>query len=114
MGSASKPKLAQTLFGIKIELKITMQKRILLLFLFNVFLLNAQAQSVDPLRATDAEAQQIWVDNLMNSMTIEEKIGHKISTDFKDFFSICNGLELGWKFKLEYGNRRAERNRVGE
>ncbi len=34
--------------------------------------------------------------------TIEEKIGHKISTDFKDFFSICNGLELGWKFKLEY------------
>ena len=52
-----------------------MQKKILLIFLFNVFLLNAQAQSVDPLRAKDAVAQKIWVDSLMNSMTIEEKIG---------------------------------------
>ncbi|MCH3882431.1 MULTISPECIES: glycoside hydrolase family 3 N-terminal domain-containing protein [Tenacibaculum] len=52
-----------------------MQKRILLLFLLNVFLLSAQAQSVDPLRATDAAAQQIWVDSIINNMTVEEKIG---------------------------------------
>lgn len=52
-----------------------MQKRIFLLFLFNVFLLNAQAQSVDPLRARDFKQQEIWVDSLMNVMTIDQKIG---------------------------------------
>ena len=52
-----------------------MQKRILLLFLFNVFLGFAQAQSIDPLRARDFEQQQVWVDSLINSMTVDEKIG---------------------------------------
>ena len=52
-----------------------MRKRVFLLFLFNAFLLNAQAQSVDPLRAKDVNAQQIWVDSIINNMTIDEKIG---------------------------------------
>ncbi len=64
-----------------------MQKRITLLFLLvSIGFLQAQIsiseisseniyQSTDPLRAKDFKHQQKWVDSLMNSMTIDEKIG---------------------------------------
>jgi beta-glucosidase-like glycosyl hydrolase/CubicO group peptidase (beta-lactamase class C family) len=51
-----------------------MKKKVLLVF-FIGFVLNLFSQSVDPLRAKDFEAQEIWVDSLMNSMTVDEKIG---------------------------------------
>ena len=51
-----------------------MKKKIILLATFLVagFL---HSQSVDPLRTKDFEAQEIWVDSILNSMTIDEKIG---------------------------------------
>ena len=51
-----------------------MKKKIFLL-LFIAFVFKLQAQSIDPLKTKDAEYQQIWVDSLMNNMTIDEKIG---------------------------------------
>ncbi len=44
-----------------------------LLFIFNLFTTNAQ--SIDPLRAFDAQAQEKWVDSIMQSLTVNEKIG---------------------------------------
>ncbi|MDD7913267.1 glycoside hydrolase family 3 N-terminal domain-containing protein [Polaribacter ponticola] len=51
-----------------------MKKKILLLFLF-AFVVKMQSQTIDPLRTKDYEAQEIWVDSIMGSMTIDEKIG---------------------------------------
>ncbi|MBI9042723.1 glycoside hydrolase family 3 N-terminal domain-containing protein [Lutibacter sp.] len=51
-----------------------MTKRILFTFLLlNVCLL--QAQGIDPLKTKDEFTQKKWVDSLLNSMTIEDKIG---------------------------------------
>ena len=51
-----------------------MKKKLLLLCL--VAIVNAlQSQTIDPLRTKDFEAQDIWVDSIMNNMTIDEKIG---------------------------------------
>ena len=50
-------------------------KKELLIILFIGFVFNFFAQSVDPLRTKDAEAQEIWVDSIINNMTIDEKIG---------------------------------------
>ena len=51
-----------------------MYKRILFTFLIlSNFLL--QAQELDPLKAKDEFAQKKWVDSLLNTMTIDEKIG---------------------------------------
>lgn len=50
-----------------------MCKNIVVVLLFIANLLNAQ--SVDPLRAGDVEAQNKWVEDVINSMTIDEKIG---------------------------------------
>ena len=51
-----------------------MRKRILFISLFFVaFFTNAQ--SLDPLLTEDFEAQEKWVTSLMDSMTVEEKIG---------------------------------------
>ena len=50
-------------------------KKELLLFLFIGFVFNLSAQSVDPLRTKDAEAQKVWVDSIMKNMTLDEKIG---------------------------------------
>ncbi|MGK0455382.1 MAG: hypothetical protein ACJAYY_002877, partial [Paraglaciecola sp.] len=47
----------------------------LLFILLVIFSYNLSAQTIDPLRTKDFEAQEIWVDSLMNSMTIDEKIG---------------------------------------
>ena len=53
-----------------------MQKRKLLVLFFIInSILTIQSQSVDPLRAKDVKAQQIWVDSIMQSMNIDEKIG---------------------------------------
>ncbi|ARV06287.1 beta-N-acetylglucosaminidase [Polaribacter sp. SA4-10] len=51
-----------------------MKKKIFLV-LFIAFVFKINAQSIDPLKTKDAEYQQIWVDSLMNNMTIDEKIG---------------------------------------
>ena len=50
-------------------------KKKLLVFLFIGFVFNLSALSVDPLRTKDAEAQKVWVDSIMNNMSIDEKIG---------------------------------------
>lgn len=51
-----------------------MYKKILFTFLIlSNFLL--QAQELDPLKAKDEFAQKKWVDSLLNTMTIDEKIG---------------------------------------
>ena len=47
-----------------------------LLFVFCIAVVsNLCAQSVAPLRAVDFKAQQIWVDSLMTTMTVDQKIG---------------------------------------
>lgn len=51
-----------------------MKNKLLLIVLF-AFVFNIQAQSLDPLITKDAEAQTIWVDSILNTMTIDEKIG---------------------------------------
>ena len=51
-----------------------MKTKICLLFLI-VFAIKLQSQRIDPLRTKDFEAQEIWVDSILNNMTIDEKIG---------------------------------------
>ncbi|MFB0938159.1 MAG: glycoside hydrolase family 3 N-terminal domain-containing protein [Urechidicola sp.] len=51
-----------------------MRKRILFITLFFVTFF-ANAQSLDPLLTEDYEVQEEWVTSLMDSMTVEEKIG---------------------------------------
>jgi len=50
-----------------------MKNNLMLLFVF--CFLGLQAQSKDPLQTKDKEAQEKWVDNILNNMTNEEKIG---------------------------------------
>ena len=51
-----------------------MMKKIVV-FLIVAFVQLANAQQVDPLLAKDEKAQAVWVDSLMNSMSVDEKIG---------------------------------------
>jgi hypothetical protein len=51
-----------------------MKKKIFLL-VFIAIVCNLSAQRLDPLRTIDFEAQNIWVDSIMNTMSIDEKIG---------------------------------------
>ena len=51
-----------------------MKIKIVLIF-FIVVVQQLQSQTLDPLRTKDYEAQEIWVDSLMQKMTIDEKIG---------------------------------------
>ncbi len=47
-----------------------------ILFLFALTSISfLQAQEFDPLQAKDSEAQTAWVDSIMKSMTIDEKLG---------------------------------------
>lgn len=46
-----------------------------LVFLTFVFVQLINAQQIDPLLAKDGEAQKIWVDSIMKSMSVDEKIG---------------------------------------
>ena len=50
-------------------------KKSILLLLLTLIGSNIVAQRLDPLRTTDFEAQNIWVDSIMNKMSIDEKIG---------------------------------------
>ena len=50
-------------------------KKSILLLLLTLIGFNILAQRLDPLRTTDFEAQNIWVDSIMNTMSIDEKIG---------------------------------------
>ncbi len=50
-----------------------MKKLVFLIILCSVSILNAQ--NLDPLRTNDYYAQEKWVDSILNSMTIDEKIG---------------------------------------
>ena len=43
--------------------------------IFIAFIFKFQAQSIDPLRTKDFKAQEIWVDSILNNMTLDEKIG---------------------------------------
>ncbi|QXP74232.1 serine hydrolase [Tenacibaculum sp. AHE15PA] len=47
----------------------------ILVFLGFVFIQFVNAQQQDPLLAKDVDAQNVWVDSIMNSMSIDEKIG---------------------------------------
>lgn len=51
-----------------------MKNLLTFIFLF-FFLTNFLAQTVDPLKTKDVEAQEIWVDSILKTMTIDEKIG---------------------------------------
>ena len=51
-----------------------MKKKIFLL-VFIAIGCNLSAQRLDPLRTIDFEAQNVWVDSIMNTMSIDEKIG---------------------------------------
>ena len=50
-------------------------KKEFLLIVFIAFLCKMQSQTLDPLKAKDFEAQEIWVDSILSNMTIDEKIG---------------------------------------
>ena len=50
-------------------------KKIILLLLLTLIGSNIVAQRLDPLRTIDFEAQNVWVDSIMNTMSIDEKIG---------------------------------------
>ena len=51
-----------------------MKKELLVVFLLSL-VLQLSAQRIDPLATKDLEAQTIWVDSIMNNMTLDEKIG---------------------------------------
>ncbi len=51
-----------------------MLKRIVITILLLFPIINS-AQSLDPLRAKDAEAQEKWVNSILDSLTIDQKIG---------------------------------------
>ena len=50
-------------------------KKYLLLLLLSSFIFNSTAQGTDPLRTTDFEVQEIWVDSIVNGMSVDEKLG---------------------------------------
>lgn len=52
-----------------------MNKKILWLVLFFIGIGVSTAQQVDPLRAKNSALQEQWVDSIMNTMSLEEKIG---------------------------------------
>ncbi|TYP96480.1 beta-glucosidase-like glycosyl hydrolase [Tenacibaculum adriaticum] len=52
-----------------------MLKKIFTILFFVSTILSLKAQSVDPLRASNADVQKAWVDTIMQSMSINEKIG---------------------------------------
>jgi len=52
-----------------------LKKKVLSLLLLFVSFYSASSQSIDPLRATDVTTQEVWVDSIMQSMSLDEKIG---------------------------------------
>lgn len=51
------------------------KKIILFLFYLPLAIIVVKAQIKDPLEAKNSKAQQVWVDSILNKMTIDEKIG---------------------------------------
>jgi beta-glucosidase-like glycosyl hydrolase/CubicO group peptidase (beta-lactamase class C family) len=51
-----------------------MKNNIILIVLI-AFAFNLSAQRLDPLRTKDFEAQEVWVDSILNGMSLDEKIG---------------------------------------
>ena len=49
-------------------------KKILIVSIF-LFLTTSYGQQIDPLVTSDVENQEIWVENLMSKLTLDEKIG---------------------------------------
>ncbi|TXD52063.1 MULTISPECIES: glycoside hydrolase family 3 N-terminal domain-containing protein [unclassified Polaribacter] len=57
--------------------------------------IKLSAQTIDPLRTKDFEAQEIWVDSLLSNMTVDEKIGQlfmvqaysNLDTNHEDFIT---------------------------
>jgi len=52
-----------------------MRKTYLLITFFNLSLFTTLAQNKSPLTTTDAQAQQQWVNDTYNKMSLDEKIG---------------------------------------
>ena len=50
-------------------------KNKLFTILFIGIAFSMSAQSVDPLRTKDVEAQNTWVDSIVKNMTLDQKIG---------------------------------------
>ena len=51
-----------------------MKNKIIFIVLIS-FVFNLNAQRLDPLRTKDFDAQKVWVDSLLNGMSVAEKIG---------------------------------------
>ena len=60
--------------GINDIFKIIYMKKIILLIILLLLAYNANAQ-IDPLQTKDSIAQTRWVDSIMRTMTVNEKIG---------------------------------------
>lgn len=73
MGSSSRTKLAQTIFGVVFEVFQPMKKFLCILVLF--VSLSSLAQNFDPLRTPDYDIQQQWVDSILTSLSVDQKIG---------------------------------------
>ena len=78
------------------------KNNVLLIFLLVITILNAQQP--DPLEKLDNYGQKMWVDNILNSMTVDQKIGQlfmvpafsnkdKTHTDYIE--KIINKYEIG-------------------
>jgi len=44
-------------------------------FVFVMMLIEVHSQNLDPLRTNDYHLQNKWVDSILNSMTLDQKIG---------------------------------------
>ena len=73
MGSSCRAKLAQTISGVIFDLNLSMKKFLYLALFF--ISITGFSQSLDPLRTDDYYAQEQWVDSVMKTMTVDEKIG---------------------------------------
>ena len=51
-----------------------MKQKLLYIFVF-ITSVYANAQNFDPLATEDYEAQEVWVHSILDTLTIEEKIG---------------------------------------
>ncbi len=49
-------------------------KKIFIASIF-LFIATSYGQQIDPLRTSDADKQEKWVDSIMNKLTLKQKIG---------------------------------------
>lgn len=74
MGSSCSTKLAQTFFWHSNFINIDMIKKLLFISAFLAAFIS-KAQNLDPLVTADAEAQEKWVNSIMDTLSIDQKIG---------------------------------------